>query len=51
MVAYTSLDEVASVQTREGLYQGHVHEWEDLSQQMQSILRKADLVTKKGKIK
>ncbi|MGW7688543.1 hypothetical protein ACWGMA_06580 [Streptomyces asiaticus] len=34
-----------------GIYHGHVRKWNELSQQMQSALRKAGLVTAKGKIK
>ncbi|MER7875581.1 PrsW family intramembrane metalloprotease [Streptomyces solisilvae] len=34
-----------------GIYHGHVRKWNELSQQMQSALRKAGLVTAKGKFK
>ncbi|NDZ79100.1 hypothetical protein G3I19_11345 [Streptomyces sp. SID10853] len=34
-----------------GIYHGHVRQWGELSQQMQSALRKAGRVTAKGKIK
>jgi hypothetical protein len=36
--------------TSDGLYHGHVRTWDELAQQMQAVLRKAGLVTKKGKI-
>ena len=38
-------------ETSEGLYHGHVRTWDELTPKMQSILRKEELVTKKGKIK
>ncbi|MBG9795002.1 hypothetical protein ABD76_22045 [Paenibacillus dendritiformis] len=37
--------------TSEGLYHGHVRAWSELTPTMQSILRKAGLVDKKGNIK
>ncbi|WP_460320156.1 polymorphic toxin-type HINT domain-containing protein [Paenibacillus sp. YSY-4.3] len=37
--------------TSDGLYHGHVRSWSELDQKMQSILRKAGLVDKKGNIK
>ncbi len=38
-------------ETSPGLYHGHVREWNQLRDEMKAVLRKADLVTKKGKIK
>jgi hypothetical protein len=38
-------------ETSKGVFHGHVRTWAELSQSMQSALRKAGLVTKKGKIK
>ncbi|MFC4652190.1 hypothetical protein ACFO26_04650 [Lactococcus nasutitermitis] len=37
-------------ETEKGEYHGHVRTWRELNQKMQAILRKAGLVTKKGKI-
>ncbi|WP_113672604.1 RHS repeat-associated core domain-containing protein [Vallitalea guaymasensis] len=50
-IAVSNGEFVVLDKTREGLYHGHVRGWDDLSQQMQSALRKENLVTKKGKIK
>ncbi|WYJ99024.1 hypothetical protein A5821_000100 [Enterococcus sp. 7F3_DIV0205] len=36
--------------TVDGVFQGHVRTWKELSNEMQAILRKAKLVNKKGKI-
>jgi hypothetical protein len=36
--------------TSEGVYHGHVRSWDDLSEKMKAVLRKAGLVNKKGKI-
>lgn len=37
-------------ETGGGIFHGHVREWKDLTQQMQAVLRRSGLVTKKGKI-
>jgi hypothetical protein len=35
--------------TQEGLYHGHVRSWEELTSDMQKALKKAEIVTDKGK--
>jgi hypothetical protein len=41
---------VVLYQTSEDLYHGHIRKWKDLEPDMQKVLRKAGLVTSKGKI-
>lgn len=47
---FVVLDQTSGGVFPDGIFHGHVRSWEELTSKMQSVLRKAGLVTKGGKI-